>query len=101
MRTPRDAAVVFALLALGSGTASAFTIEGLDGPPTANEISSLKAGFKFDFNSHMTCAAAPCGPYNVFLDNNHNHYVYGQSGGAVEGMVALYQVSHDRDVADA
>src|SRR4051812_10408461 len=88
-------------LALAAGRAEAFVIEGLQGPPTAKELASLKAAFAFDFAAPApTCAAAPCGPYNVFLDNNHNNYVYGQAGGAMEGMVALYQVSKDRAVLD-
>jgi hypothetical protein len=103
MRDPRTIAL---LLGLGSvlpaPRASAYTIDGLDGPPTANELASLKDGLKFDFKAPvMTCNGPPCGPFNVFLGNHGNNYVYGQSGGAVEGMIALYQVTKDLEVLDS
>src|SRR5690349_3699754 len=94
--------LVTALLAAsGRGEAWGYTINGLDGPPTAAELLSLKGGFNFDLNAPlMTCDAAPCGPFNIYLNNNHNNYVYGQTGGAMEGMIALYQVSKDPQVLD-
>jgi len=80
--------------------ANAFTIEGLDGPPTQNELASLKAAFLFAPFGGPT-SATDAGPFNLFLGNHHNNYVYGESGGAVEGMIALYEITRDRDVLDA
>jgi hypothetical protein len=104
MRDPRTIALLIGLgsIGLGARSSSAYTIEGLDGPPTANELASLKAGLKFDYKAAaMTCSGPPCGPFNIFLGNHGNNYVYGQSGGAVEGMIALYQVTKDREVLDS
>jgi hypothetical protein len=92
--------IAAALSSLASSRANAFTIEGLDGPPTANELASLKAAFQFAPYPGPT-SATDAGPFNIFLGNHHNNYVYGESGGAVEGMIALYEITHDREVLDA
>jgi hypothetical protein len=81
---------------------AAYVIEGLDGPPTANELASLKAGLKIDYHTPVqTCDAIPCGPFNVFIGNHHNNYVYGDTGGAIEGMIALYSITKDPEIADS
>jgi hypothetical protein len=101
MRATRIASLIV-LGALASRPARAYVIEGLDGPPTANELASLKSGLAVDYKAApQTCAGPPCGPFNIFLANHGNNYVYGQSGGAVEGMIALYQVTKDRQVLDS
>src|SRR6185369_17848706 len=75
-----------ALAVSGPAFGAGFVIDGLDGPPTANELASLTAGLKVDYRGPvLTCDASPCGPYNVFVGNHHNNYVYGETGGALEG----------------
>ena len=39
----------------------------------------------------------PNGPFNVLVGNRGNNYVYGQAGGALEGLIALYQVTKDQE----
>src|SRR6185436_18659945 len=93
--------LVSALALLVAGPIWAYPIDGLDGPPTSNELGALKKGLAVDYRApDKTCAGPPCGPFNIFLANHGNNYVYGQSGGAVEGMIALYQVTKDREVMD-
>jgi MYXO-CTERM domain-containing protein len=103
MRIARRAVTALTLLALVGlvpRAAGAFVIEGLDGPPTANEIASLKAGLTFAPFPGPT-SPTDTGPFNLFLGNHHNNYVYGESGGAIEGMIALYEITHDRDLMDS
>jgi hypothetical protein len=88
-------------LVVGVAPAAAYVIDGLEGAPTANELASLKKGLEVDYRAAaLTCSGPPCGPFNVFLGNHGNNYVYGQSGGAVEGMIALYQITRDPAVMD-
>src|SRR5262245_9437577 len=87
-------------VALLARPAAAFQIDGLTGPPTAAELASLKGAFGFA-PWKGPASDTDAGPFNLFKANHGNNYVYGQSGGAVEGMIALYQVTKDRAVMDA
>src|SRR5690242_16444784 len=102
MKPYNAACLAIAALATPRLAHAAFVIDGLDGPPTAAELASLKTGLKVDYRGPvLTCDASPCGPYNIFIANHHNNYVYGQSGGAIEGMISLYSITKDPEIADS
>ena len=81
--SPRDAA------------AQQYLVEGLQGPVTKAEIDAYKAVMK----AKMANPGAN-GPYNAFLGNRGNNYVYGQAADAVEGLISMYEVTRDQEFMD-
>jgi hypothetical protein len=78
-----------------SAAQAQFLIEGLDGPVTAAEIASFKNGMKT-----RLAATNPEGPFNILVGNRGNNYVYGATGGAIEALIAFYQVTKDQETMD-
>ncbi len=87
----------FGLLALGLPTPALaqFVVQGLDGPVRPAEVDA----FKLHMKARLAEQTAN-GPFNVLVGNRNNNYVYGQSGGALESLVTMYEVTRDREVMD-
>jgi hypothetical protein len=90
-------AVMAAVAAVGRPrpAAAQFVVEGLDGPVRPTEVDAFKR--------HMRTRLAEqtaIGPFNVLVGNRNNNYVYGQSGGALEALVTMYEVTKDREIMD-
>lgn len=90
------AAIAFILVSSIGGRASAqFLVQGLDGPVTSAEVQAFKSHMKMRLSE-----TGGTGPFNILAGNRGNNYVYGQTGGALEGLIAMYQVSPDRELMD-
>jgi hypothetical protein len=84
-----------ALVAPAGAARAQYLVQGLDGPVTPAEVQAFKA--------HMKARLADTsgdGPFNAFVGNRGNNYVYGQSGGALEGLISLYEAVKDQEVMD-
>jgi hypothetical protein len=81
---------------LGERAASAqYLVQGLDGPVSGAEIDAFKS-----FMKSKLADTSGNGPFNAFVGNRGNNYVYGQSGGALEGIISMYEVSKDPELLD-
>ena len=90
------AALVLTSLAVQPGRATAqFLVEGLQGPVTNAEI----AAFKQEMRTKLAVKEGN-GPFNVFVGNRRNNYVYGLTADAVEGLLAMYEVTGDQEILD-
>jgi MYXO-CTERM domain-containing protein len=93
----RVAAVAAAFLgaAVPRVAGAQYLVEGLKGPVTQNEISAFKTEMKAKLAN-----LSGNGPFNVFVGNRKNNYVYGLTADAVEGLLAMYQLTRDQEFLD-
>ncbi len=85
-KSPVILAAIISLLVLNlNAFAAGMVIEGIDAPVTTNEIVAFKAFMQAQPADH---------------DNNHNNWVYGNGGKALESLGMVYEITHDREVLD-
>lgn len=98
-RSPRLAAALLLVsvsLCAFPGVATAqYLVEGLQGPVTPAEIDAFKKEMKTNL-----ATTDPMGPFRVYVGNRHNNYVYGLTADAVEGLLAMYEVTKDQEFMD-
>jgi len=98
-RSPRLAAAllvsVFLCAALPGVATAQYLVENLDGPVTQAEIDAFKKEMKTNL-----ATTDPLGPFRVNVGNRHNNYVYGLTADAVEGLLAMYEVTKDQEFMD-
>jgi hypothetical protein len=95
-RSVRALALLGFVCAASPGVASAqYLVEGLRGPVTAAEI----AAYKKEIKTKLASTDA-VGPFSAFVGNRHNNYVYGNTADAVEGLIAMYEVTKDQEFMD-
>jgi MYXO-CTERM domain-containing protein len=95
-RSCGNVALTLVLLASATGPAAAqYRVDGLQGPVQPEEIQAFKQTMKAKL-----AAPDPNGPFNVNVGNRRNNYVYGLTADAVEGLLAVYEISGDQELMD-
>jgi hypothetical protein len=83
------------MVALPRPAAADFLIEGLNGPVSAAEVTA----FKDEMRAKLANKEGN-GPFNVFVGNRKNNYVYGLTADAVEGLLAMVELTGDQELLD-
>jgi hypothetical protein len=91
-------AVTLAMLIAARPAAAEYLIEGLRGPVTTAEVAAFKREMQAALATKDTKDGN--GPFNAFVGNRKNNYVYGLTADAVEGLLAMYEVTGDQDLLD-
>jgi hypothetical protein len=86
---------VFLCAAYPGAATAQYLVEGLEGPVTPAEIDAFKKEMKANL-----ATTDPLGPFRVYVGNRRNNYVYGLTADAVEGLLAMYEVTKDQEFMD-